>query len=208
MLKLFLSMSRVIRPLYLPLIVLLGVLLNSCEKEASDKYDILLQKYDGDYTITGMEWMSNSGEVVAVDINGDGVASNDLLSEFEKIGVKLSDSHLIPNYGKRRGKLRAKVPIIDYYQRDDHRVFTVNSPDCFLNFMVASPDSLAFEPFDRLDWPDDERIGLRTFGGVTVVNAYPSHIDLNIERYLVYDYLSSEWVVGIVSVILSRNGNP
>ncbi len=190
------------------LLLFLAAIITSCNSDnAEDKYDLILEQFEGEYELESMEWTPEGGRTMAVDINNDGKASNDLLEEIIIMhsGVKLNRTKFFPNYGEKTGTFTVKIPVLDYYQTSDiHDVNVSPSNQCFLKANINEDGSMTSEVFDHLEWPDEDRIGLRTFGGVSIVSATPQRIELNVERYMVYDFRTSQRMIGSVFVILER----
>ena len=188
---------------------LMAALFFSCNpEEGPDKYDTILAQYEGDYQVESMEFTTQEGKTVVVDLNNDKMASNDLLSEIIVLhsGASRMGTKFIPSYGKMSGMLDVKIPVMDYYNTVYGYYDWSVSPSihCFLDVSINEDDSLTSSTLDHLEWPDEERIGMKAFGGVSIKNAEPGRIDLSVERYMVYDYRTSKEMIGKVSVILSR----
>ena len=190
------------------LLMALVALISSCSQDkGTDKYDSILAQYEGEYQVESMEFTTQEGNTVVVDLNNDKMASNDLLSEIIVLhsGASMMGTKFFPSYGKMAGTLDVKIPVMDYYTADGYYVWSVSpSIQCFLDVSINEDGYLTSSTLDHLEWPDEERIGMKAFGGVSIKNAEPGRIDLSVERYMVYDYKTSKEMIGKVSVILSR----
>lgn len=187
---------------------LLAAIISSCTPDnPENKYDVILQQYEGEYELESMEWIPEGGKTMVVDINDDKQASNDLLEEILVLhdGVKLNHTKFNPDYGKRSGTFSVKIPILDYYQTEE--VYSGNitsSHQCFLKANIGEDGSMTSGVFDHLEWADEDRIGVWTFGGVSMESATPERIVLNVDRYMVYDFRTSKKMIGKVLVTLTR----
>lgn len=190
------------------LLLTLVALICSCSQDkGTDKYDLILAQYEGEYQVESMEFTSEEGKTMVVDLNNDKKASNELLSELIVLhsGASRMGTKFFPSYGKRAGTLDVMIPVMDYYVSYGYYDWSVSpSIHCFLDVSINEDGSLTSSTLDHLEWPDEERIGMKAFGGVSLKNAEPGRIDLSVERYMVYDYKTSKEMIGKVSVILSR----
>lgn len=193
---------------YFLMLLFLAAIITSCNSDnTEDKYDLILEQYEGEYQLESMEWTPEGGQAMLVDVNNDNKASNDLLEEIiiMNSGVTLYRTKFIPNYGEKTGTFTVMIPVLDYYQTSDVYGGSVCPSNlCFLKATINDDGSLSSDVFEHLDWPDEDRIGLRAFGGVSIVSATPERIELNVDRYMVYDFRTSQRMIGKLSVLLTR----
>ncbi len=194
-------------------ILLCGVIFSSCQRDTPVEEDLKsIDDYVGEYSVDYMDWNKYGARgVTTVDIDGDGHYSNDIMQETFRItdNSKWEKSIVtVKKYGKT-GTLRVIVPVLDYYDVIGSDP-VIPSPlfsfaDIFLNISMNDDGILESDKFDRLDWPNDNRIGLKTFGGVQVTKSVYSHkIVLMIDHYLVYDYKTSKWIDGYLELGLYK----
>lgn len=193
--------------------MLCSVILSSCQKNKAEDDDAKsIKDYFGEYSVYAMDWNKYGAKgITTVDIDGDG--SNEILLETLEIEdhSKWERSYVLP---KRDGKsvvLRLCVPVLDYYETVDGDIITSGNsfmfsfPTFFLNLSMNDEGYLSSDKFDRLDWPNEERIGLREFGGVQVTRSvYPYHIIITIDHYLVYDHFTSQLIDGYLTLHLMK----
>ena len=178
------------------LISALLTLLSSCSEKADTNEDIKsINDYAGEYSVVAMEW-NKYGErgIYTVDIDGDGGSCNDIVQETLKMtdNSKWKNSTLYINKDGKTATFRAYIPVLDYYD--------LTSGGLTLN----DPPLLESDKFDHLDWPDDNRIGLKTLSGIQISDSWIHHIYLTLDHYLVYDHATSTLIDGYVKVILVK----
>lgn len=158
-----------------------------------------------------MEW-NKYGErgIYTVDIDGDGGSCNDIVQETLKMtdNSKWKNSTLYINKDGKTATFRAYIPVLDYYDLTSGGL-TLNDPpfgfaDIFLNVSMNEDGILESDKFDHLDWPDDNRIGLKTLSGIQISDSWIHHIYLTLDHYLVYDHATSTLIDGYVKVILVK----
>lgn len=189
---------------------LLIICLSACNKTPlPDICETSLRLYEGEYEVVTMNWTPEGGKDITVDINDDGKSSNDLALEILSMTEHNPWKHskLFPDYENKTGTLVLNIPIIDYYcqeEEDIPKLFQISFPEIIIRAGINNEGRLYSDRFESLEWPDEERVGLRSFGGVEIVNSHPGRIDLNIEHYMVYDYKTSQLMIGTMSVWLSK----
>lgn len=190
----------------------------SCEGERNvNQNTSVIFDYAGNYTIILMDWQAyDKSDAITVDLDDDGVGSNNLLTEMINMYSiqDMRDCILTPNKEGDKATLRLFIPVFDYYV-DSYNpdkilpMISVNDIDVSLNISAdESNNTIKSDKFDKLSWPDENRVGLYTFGGIQLYNAMQDHIDLTIDHYLVYDFRSSKLIDGTVKVTLIRSSNP
>lgn len=196
--------------------IIVALTLISCGKEKHvNKEAEIINSYAGEYSILMMDWQAYGVRgVSAVDLDGDGTGSNELIVEM----LNLSDyrfwanSRFIPNEDGKTATLQLMIPVMDYYRSDDYPngilpTFSVN-PACFnLNVSINEDcTNIVSNKFDHLEWPDEERISLCTFGGVQISEAYSMYqrIYLTVDHYQVYDFFTSKLMDGALKIWLSK----
>lgn len=192
------------------LFVPLFLTLSSCTKEMNpiNCNDDQLKAYEGSYGVVMMDWVPEEGLTTTVDINNDGVASNDLVTEL--MGIHSYDNWrktmLIPDSRGNGGMLCVYIPIMDYYKGNDGNLnySGVCFPLISVKVKLSEDGSLSSERFERFEFPEENRIGLKTFGGVEITEALPGHITLHIDNYMVYDYVSRREIVGKMTVHMEK----
>ena len=80
-------------------------------------------------------------------------------------------------------------------------VATVEIP---LHLTVNEQGIVESDLFTQLDWPDENRIGLKNLSDIKIIKASPDRIDIEVGHYLVYDYATQKLIDGSVKIWLSR----
>lgn len=193
-------------------LVVCALFLISCDKNAQTNDETKsINDYVGEYSVYAMDW-NKYGErgVTLVDIDGDGRGTNDIVDETLKITdhSKWENSILSINKDEKSATLRAVIPVLDYYNLVGVGI-TLADPSfqfakIFFNVTLNEDGTLKSDKFDHLDWPDDNRIGLKTFGGVQITGSNDHHIYLTIDHYLIYDHKTSSLIDGYLKLDLIK----
>ena len=194
-----------------------ALLTTSCNKvDKVDEYSAAMTSYSGDWEIVMMDWTPSDGKVVAVDIDNDGYGSNDIVSELRTINNSSNwpKCRLIQNSDGKTGTFIMSIPVLDYYATDPddasagYLMGIPYGPAFRLNVSAEQVDgewTIVSDKFDHFDWPDDDRLGMKNFGGVQISDAYYNSMHLTVDHYLVYDYYTNKLLDGSVKVWLYKD---
>lgn len=167
-----------------------------------------MSEYKGDYEIFFMDWTTTEKNINTVDLDNNGCGSNDLMSELLGLPNRfpVSKSRLVQK--NERGTLFFYLPVVDYYTDPGIKgisptisVATIEIP---LHLTVNEQGVVESDLFTQLDWPDENRIGLKNLSDIKVIKASPDRIDIEVGHYLVYDYATQKLIDGSVKVWLTR----
>lgn len=182
--------------------------LSSCEQKITSTKADVLSEYKGDYEIFFMDWTTTEKNINTVDLDNNGCGSNDLMSELLGLPNRfpVSKSRLIQK--NEKGTLFLYLPVVDYYTDPGIKgisptisVATVEIP---LHLTVNEQGVVESDLFTQLDWPDENRIGLKNLSDIKIIKASPDRIDIEVGHYLVYDYATQKLIDGSVKIWLSR----
>lgn len=182
--------------------------LSSCEQKITSTKADVLSEYKGDYEIVFMDWATDEKNINTVDLDNNGCGSNDLMSELLGLPNRfpVSKSRLIQK--NEKGTLFLYLPVVDYYTDPGIKgisptisVATVEIP---LHLTVNEQGVVESDLFTQLDWPDENRIGLKNLSDIKIIKASPDRIDIEVGHYLVYDYATQKLIDGSVKIWLSR----
>lgn len=182
--------------------------LSSCEQKITSTKADVLSEYKGDYEIVFMDWTTTEKNINTVDLDNNGCGSNDLMSELLGLPNKfpVSKSRLVQK--NEKGTLFLYLPVVDYYTDPGIKgisptisVATVEIP---LHLTVNEQGVVESDLFTQLDWPDENRIGLKNLSDIKIIKASPDRIDIEVGHYLVYDYATQKLIDGSVKIWLSR----
>ena len=172
--------------------------LSSCEQKITSTKADVLSEYKGDYEIFFMDWTTTEKNINTVDLDNNGCGSNDRMS--------VSKSRLVQK--NEKGTLFFYLPVVDYYTDPGIKgisptisVATIEIP---LHLTVNEQGVVESDLFTQLDWPDENRIGLKNLSDIKVIKASPDRIDIEVGHYLVYDYATQKLIDGSVKVWLTR----
>ena len=182
--------------------------LSSCvQKITSTKADVL-SEYKGDYEIVFMDWTTTEKNIITVDLDNNGCGSNDLMSELLGLSNRfpVSKSRLVQK--NEKGTLFLYLPVVDYYTDPGIEgispTISVAAVEIPLHLIVNEHGIVESDLFTQLDWPDENRIGLKNLSDIKVIKASPDRIDIEVGHYLVYDYATQKLIDGSVKIWLSR----
>ena len=182
--------------------------LSSCEQKITSTKADVLSEYKGDYEIFFMDWTTTEKNINTVDLDNNGCGSNDLMSELLGLPNRfpVSKSRLVQK--NEKGTLFLYLPVVDYYTDPGIKgisptisVATIEIP---LHLTVNEQGVVESDLFTQLDWPDENRIGLKNLSDIKVIKASPDRIDIEVGHYLVYDYATQKLIDGSVKIWLSR----
>ena len=182
--------------------------LSSCEQKITSTKADVLSEYKGDYEIVFMDWTTTEKNINTVDLDNNGCGSNDLMSELLGLPNRfpVSKSRFVQK--NERGTLFFYLPVVDYFTDPGIKgisptisVATVEIP---LHLTVNEQGVVESDLFTQLDWPDENRIGLKNLSDIKIIKASPDRIDIEIGHYLVYDYATQKLIDGSVKIWLSR----
>lgn len=182
--------------------------LSSCEQKITSTKADVLSEYKGDYEIVFMDWTTTEKNINTVDLDNNGCGSNDLMSELLGLPNRfpVSKSRFVQK--NERGTLFLYLPVVDYYTDPGIKgisptisVATVEIP---LHLTVNEQGVVESDLFTQLDWPDENRIGLKNLSDIKIIKASPDRIDIEVGHYLVYDYATQKLIDGSVKIWLSR----
>lgn len=186
----------------------------SCADSEIDEapYDAILSQYVGHYYINSFEWLGGDNLPDAVDVDGDGIASSDLIAEsaFLEPSFRLSGAKFWAEYGLRRGRMCISFPVLDYVWdgvlwSDPESRSSLHQPVIEIR-MELDTDLIAnwgwFDAFDGKDYVAEfVRKNCRNGG---IVDASPDGFVFEVSKYLVIDRISGEYLVGPVRATFSR----
>ncbi len=193
---------------FLPLLLIL--LLTNCTKEETPEYEKILSEYKGSYYIYGMFWEPHDKEdPEVVDINQDGVLSNELLGEI--LYLRPPEGWLKSSFesdtGDRRGILRVYIPMFNCYLHNGdvsyHGVENILSFE--LPMTVYTDSSIHWGHFTAFSEIQEENVGLNTFADVSVESYRPNRIVLSVGHYYVYDFKTDNGYDGTLKVHLAKS---
>jgi len=190
-------------------LLLLMFILSACGRQIS-RYDELIERYSGSYEVVSMDWVPEDGRPVFVDINNDGVSTNDIVSEIKPMvnGNFWRKSAFYYDRDNEAFILRVALPVLEYSDlQENSRGLLINFPEFYLPITINDDGSLASERFEGFTWADDDRKELSTFGGVYVLSSFPGHIDLSVDRYVVFNDKTSQLVTGTLKVWLTHTSS-
>ena len=182
--------------------------LSSCEQKITSTKADVLSEYKGDYEIVFMDWTTTEKNINTVDLDNNGCGSNDLMSELLGLPNRfpVSKSRFVQK--NKRGTLFFYLPVVDYFTDPGIKgisptisVATVEIP---LHLTVNEQGVVESDLFTQLDWPDENRIGLKNLSDIKIIKASPDRIDIEVGHYLVYDYATQKLIDGSVKIWLSR----
>lgn len=186
----------------------------SCADSEIDEapYDAILSQYTGHYYINSFEWLGGDNLPDVVDVDGDGIASSDLIAEsaFLEPAFRLSGAKFWPEYGLRRGRMCINFPVLDYVWggvlRDDpENESSLNQPVIEIR-MELDTDLIAnwgwFDAFKGKDYVSE--LVRKNCRNGSIVEASPDGFVFELREYLVIDRISGEYLVGPVRATFSR----
>lgn len=186
----------------------------SCADSEIDEapYDAILSQYTGHYYINSFEWLGGDNLPDVVDVDGDGIASSDLIAEsaFLEPAFRLSGAQFWPEYGLRRGKMHISFPVLDYVWggvlRDDpEHESSLNQPVIKIR-MELDTDLIVnwgwFDTFGGKDYVSD--LVRKNCRNGSIVDASPDGFVFEVSKYLVIDRISGDYLVGPVRATFSR----
>mgnify|MGYP004563651835 CR=1 FL=1 len=193
-------------------LILSALFLSSCHKNnLIDDETKNINDYVGEYSVYAMDWNKyGEKDVTTFDIDGDGRGTNDIVDETLKITdhSKWENSILSINKDEKTATLRAVIPVLDYYNLVGAGTTLADPPfqfaKIFFNVTINENGTLKSDKFDHLDWPDENRIGLKTFGGVQITGSNDHHIYITIDHYLIYDHKTSTLIDGYLKLDLIK----
>ena len=188
--------------------------LSSCEQNIISTKAEILSEYKGDYEIFFMDWTTDEKNINTVDLDNDGCSSNDLLAEMNGLssGWPVRKSRIVQKNERgilsERGTLFFYLPVVDYYTTPGIEgvlpTKSVAQVEIPLHLTVNEHGVVESDLFTLLDWPDENRIGLKNLSDIKIIKASPDRIDIEVGHYLVYDYATQKLIDGSVKVWLTR----
>lgn len=187
--------------------------LSSCEQNIISTKAEILSEYKGDYEIVFMDWTTDEKNINTVDLDNNGTGTNDLMAEISGISDRPIRKSRIAQKNERgtlseRGTLFFYLPVVDYYTDPGIEGFlstnSVADVEIPLHLTVTDQGVVESDLFTLLDWPDENRIGLKNLSDIKIIKASPDRIDIEVGHYLVYDYATQKLIDGSVKVWLTR----
>lgn len=187
--------------------------LSSCEQNIISTKAEILSEYKGDYEIVFMDWTTDEKNINTVDLDNNGTGTNDLMAEISGISDRpIRKSRIAPKNERgtlsERGTLFFYLPVVDYYTDPGIEGFlstnSVADVEIPLHLTVTDQGVVESDLFTLLDWPDENRIGLKNLSDIKIIKASPDRIDIEVGHYLVYDYATQKLIDGSVKVWLTR----
>lgn len=187
--------------------------LSSCEQNIISTKAEILSEYKGDYEIVFMDWTTDEKNINTVDLDNNGTGTNDLMAEISGISDRPIRKSRIAQKNERgtlseRGTLFFYLPVVDYYTDPGIEGFlstnSVADVEIPLHLTVNDQGVVESDLFTLLDWPDENRIGLKNLSDIKIIKASPDRIDIEVGHYLVYDYATQKLIDGSVKVWLTR----
>lgn len=187
--------------------------LSSCEQNIISTKAEILSEYKGDYEIFFMDWTTDEKNINTVDLDNNGIGTNDLMAEISGISDRPIRKSRIAQKNERgtlseRGTLFFYLPVVDYYTVPGIEGFLstnlVADVEIPLHLTVNEHGVVESDLFTLLDWPDENRIGLKNLSDIKIIKASPDRIDIEVGHYLVYDYATQKLIDGSVKVWLTR----
>lgn len=187
--------------------------LSSCEQNIISTKAEILSEYKGDYEIFFMDWTTDEKNINTVDLDNNGIGTNDLMAEISGISDRPIRKSRIAQKNERgtlseRGTLFFYLPVVDYYTDPGIEGFLstnlVADVEIPLHLTVNEHGVVESDLFTLLDWPDENRIGLKNLSDIKIIKASPDRIDIEVGHYLVYDYATQKLIDGSVKVWLTR----
>ena len=196
-----------------------AVALYACKEDDSEKKARLyaLDDIQGFYETVSITWEGES----AIDLNGDGTLSFDLLSELDGIDPNVNPAelrseintdawHKDPSFD---GNLALAFPIEDIYLRDGNIDYHhIRKSPIDILFRMEQIGQFRFEHFDFIgkihedvpkpDWGD--RIGVATFEDGDVVSCNNGIITFRVKKYLVFDIATESLITGPASIVIKK----
>lgn len=160
-----------------------------------------------------MDWTTDEKNITTVDLDNDGIRTNDLMAEISGISDRPIRKSRIAQKNERgtlseRGTLFFYLPVVDYYTDPGIEGFLstnlVADVEIPLHLTVNEHGVVESDLFTLLDWPDENRIGLKNLSDIKIIKASPDRIDIEVGHYLVYDYATQKLIDGSVKVWLTR----
>ena len=174
--------------------------LSSCNSDNAS-VNRAADKIEGAYELTRITWEGD-----ALDINGDGVASNDLYGELLSLPINAENDHraLVQGLMKDRtvGFVRMQLPTQNVNVTEDGRYPTAwmigSRIDVSLYYQIDPEGHLAIDHFDSIAVnEDDARIEMKSMNNGTAW--FNEKGDLCFEvTYTFYDYIKAQLVEGII----------
>lgn len=187
--------------------------LSSCEQKIISTKAEILSEYKGDYEIFFMDWTTDEKNINTVDLDNNGTGTNSLMAEISGISDRPIRKSRIAQKNERgtlseRGTLFFYLPVVDYYTDPGIEGFlstnSVADVEIPLHLTVTDQGVVESDLFTQLDWPDENRIGLKNLSDIKIIKASPDRIDIEVGHYLVYDYATQKLIDGSVKVWLTR----
>ena len=164
-------------------------------------------RIEGDYLLSGISWSGNP-----IDVNGDGVASNQLYTELMSLSMNVDTRFLaevlpsLPDH--REGVISIRFPIQNSSSTYDGRYpaafMTGGALSVSLPYEIDSDGLLSIERFNSFDVPKYEmRVEIKSIhGGKVWFDEWDS---LYFEAgYTFYDRLTDELVSGVIKYTYTR----
>lgn len=160
-----------------------------------------------------MDWTTDEKNINTVDLDNNGTGTNDLMAEISGISDRPIRKSRIAQKNERgtlseRGTLFFYLPVVDYYTDPGIEGFlstnSVADVEIPLHLTVTDQGVVESDLFTLLDWPDENRIGLKNLSDIKIIKASPDRIDIEVGHYLVYDYATQKLIDGSVKVWLTR----
>lgn len=192
----------------------LALCLVSCADSEIDEapYDAVLSQYAGHYYINSFEWLGGDNLPDVVDVDGDGIASSDLIAEsaFLEPAFRLSGAKFWPEYGLRRGRMCINFPVLNYVWggvlRDDPEYDSSLYQPVIEIRMDIDTDLVVswgyFDAFKQKHYVSD--LVEKNCRDGSIVEASPDGFVFEVREYLVIDRISGEYLVGPVRATFSR----
>lgn len=195
---------------YLALFVLVTGLFCSCRKESnSNSVKETANMICGTYNLKMIKW---EGE--PVDVNNDGVASNNLYQELMDLPTNAENKDnytaqvFLYSEDMSKATISMMLPIQNYSISSDGRypeVWMIGNPlPMHLSYSIDSKGSIQVERFESFNLPEsDSRVELKRMKNGTISFDLNEHLTFRTE-YTLYDRLTKQLVDGVIQYIYER----
>jgi hypothetical protein len=182
-------------------IVILTGLFSSCNTVVYSPIDRTADMIEGTYDLAGIMWEGD-----ALDVNGDGITSNDLYSELMSLPINAENTHRAYvrcfSYDRTDGFVKMQLPMQNVNVTDDGRYpavwmigsrMTVN-----LLYQIDSQGHLTVDHFESLMVNDDDaRVEMVRMNNGTVWFDEEENLCFKV-TYTLFDYCKEQLVEGII----------
>lgn len=182
-------------------------MLCSCSEDSSNSVEKTADQIEGTYNLIKITW-----EGKPLDINNDGIVSNNLYPELMSLSTNAGNEHhatvLSFSLDRSKGAIGMCLPMQNVSVTYDGRYPTAwmigNALPVSISYHIDPNGTLFVDHFDSLNLPEnDSRIEMKRMNNGTVSFGFNGHMSFRV-GYTLYDHQTGQLVEGTILYVFER----